>query len=142
MRYNQLGRTGLFVSELSLGTMTFGGGGSFWGAIGKLGQAEADGLLRQAIEAGINFVDTADVYSEGVALGLAERHGLARPVSLQAYYTIAGRDLEREIVPMLSSEGVGLMVWSPLAGGLLSGKYTRGVAAQAPRPPVDYQASS
>ena len=57
------------------------------------------------------------------AQGIAERRGLARIASLQAYYTVAGRDLEREIVPMLESEGVGLMVWSPLAGGLLSGKY-------------------
>ncbi|MEP6503673.1 MAG: aldo/keto reductase, partial [Betaproteobacteria bacterium] len=57
------------------------------------------------------------------ALGVAERLGLARFESLQAYYTVAGRDLEREIVPMLRSEGLGLMVWSPLAGGLLSGKY-------------------
>jgi aryl-alcohol dehydrogenase-like predicted oxidoreductase len=229
MKYNELGRTGLFVSELCLGTMTFGGGAGFWKAIGTLQQDGADGLLRQAHEAGINFVDTADVYSEGIseqitgqairnlgirreeivlatkvfgsmgdgpnargasrahitdgvkaslkrlqmdhidlyqihgfdsvtpieetlralddlvrqghvryvgvsnwaawhimkALGLAERHGLARPASLQAYYTIAGRDLEREIVPLLQSEGVGLMVWSPLAGGLLSGKYAR-----------------
>jgi aryl-alcohol dehydrogenase-like predicted oxidoreductase len=248
MKYNQLGRTGLFVSELCLGTMTFGGGSGFWRAIGRLGQDEADGLMRQAVEAGINFVDTADVYSEGAseeitgqairnlglarhdvvlatkvfgetgpgpnsrgasrahihdgaraslkrlgvdhidlyqihgfdsvtpieetiralddlvrqglvryvgvsnwaawqvmkALGLAERHGLARPVSLQAYYTVAGRDLEREIVPMLESEGVGLMVWSPLAGGLLSGKYTAGEkGAEGDRrtafnfPPVD-----
>ena len=248
MKYNQLGRTGLFVSELCLGTMTFGGGTGFWGAIGKLGQAEADALLRQATDAGINFIDTADVYSGGEserltgqairnlglarhdiilatkvfgetgpganargasrahlmdgvraslerlgtdhidlyqihgfdritpieetvralddlvrqglvryvgvsnwaawqimkALGLAERHGLARPISLQAYYTIAGRDLEREIVPLLTSEGVGLMVWSPLAGGLLSGKYTRGTpGAEEDRrtkfafPPVD-----
>ncbi len=60
------------------------------------------------------------------ALGIAERDGLARFESLQAYYTLAGRDLEREIVPMLRSETVGLMVWSPLAGGLLSGKYSRG----------------
>ena len=59
------------------------------------------------------------------ALGLSERLGLARFESLQAYYTVAGRDLERELVPMMRSEGVGLMVWSPLAGGLLSGKYTR-----------------
>ena len=59
------------------------------------------------------------------ALGISERLGLARFDSLQAYYTIAGRDLEREIVPMLQSEGLGLLVWSPLAGGLLSGKYTR-----------------
>ncbi len=60
------------------------------------------------------------------ALGLAERHGLARPVSVQAYYSIAGRDLERELAPMMRAEGVGLMVWSPLAGGFLSGKYSDG----------------
>jgi aryl-alcohol dehydrogenase-like predicted oxidoreductase len=59
------------------------------------------------------------------ALGISERLGLARFASLQAYYTIAGRDLERELVPMLQSEGLGLLVWSPLAGGLLSGKYSR-----------------
>ena len=59
------------------------------------------------------------------ALGLSERKGLEKFASLQAYYTVAGRDLEREVVPMLKSEGVGLMVWSPLAGGLLSGKYSR-----------------
>ena len=60
------------------------------------------------------------------ALGIAERRGFARIDTLQAYYTIAGRDLEREIVPMLTEEGVGLMVWSPLAGGLLSGKFGPG----------------
>jgi len=65
------------------------------------------------------------------ALGIAERLGLARFESLQAYYTIAGRDLERELVPMLESEGVGLLVWSPLAGGLLSGKYGRDSAGEA-----------
>ena len=227
MRNHPLGRTGLFVSELCLGTMTFGGGSGFWGQIGDLQQAEADRLVGQAVDAGINFIDTADVYGAGAseritgqalrnlklrrediviatkvfgetspgangrgasrahildgvkaslarlqldhidlyqihgfdpatpleetvraldqlvrgglvryvgvsnwaawqimkALGLAERLGLARFDSLQAYYTVAGRDLEREIVPMLRSEGVGLLVWSPLAGGLLSGKY-------------------
>ena len=66
------------------------------------------------------------------ALGISERLGLARFETLQAYYTIAGRDLERELVPMLQSEGVGLMVWSPLAGGFLSGKYGRD--AGRPRP--------
>jgi len=78
------------------------------------------------------------------ALGIAERLGLARFESLQAYYTIAGRDLERELVPMLQSEGVGLMVWSPLAGGFLSGKYGRAQQAEAGSrrtafdfPPVD-----
>ncbi len=59
------------------------------------------------------------------ALGISERQGLAKFSSLQAYYTLAGRDLEREIMPMLGSEGVGLLVWSPLAGGFLSGKYSR-----------------
>ncbi|MGI4856642.1 MAG: aldo/keto reductase, partial [Janthinobacterium lividum] len=59
------------------------------------------------------------------ALGISEHRGLARFESLQAYYTLAGRDLERELVPALQSEGLGLMVWSPLAGGLLSGKYSR-----------------
>lgn len=80
------------------------------------------------------------------ALGISERLGLARLESLQAYYTVAGRDLEREIVPMLRSENVGLMVWSPLAGGLLSGKYGRGRDQQGEQgsrrtnfdfPPVD-----
>ncbi|MGP1615355.1 MAG: aldo/keto reductase, partial [Pollutimonas bauzanensis] len=61
------------------------------------------------------------------ALGISERLGLARFESLQAYYTIAGRDLERELIPLLQSEDVGLLVWSPLAGGLLSGKYGRNV---------------
>jgi aryl-alcohol dehydrogenase-like predicted oxidoreductase len=61
----------------------------------------------------------------GKALGISEFKGLARFDTLQAYYSIAGRDLEREIVPLLESEKVGLLVWSPLAGGLLSGKFSR-----------------
>ncbi len=229
MRHNALGRTGLFVSELCLGTMTFGGGEGMWKQIGDLGQADAEKMIGQAIDGGINFIDTADVYSGGLseqvtgqalknlkvprenvvvatkvfgemgsganvrgstrshivdgvkaslkrlqldhidlyqlhgfdpatpieetlraldllvqhghvryigvsnwaawqiakALGISERLGLARFASLQAYYSVAGRDLERELIPMLQSEGVGLMVWSPLAGGLLSGKYGR-----------------
>ncbi|RZI95994.1 MAG: aldo/keto reductase [Variovorax sp.] len=248
MRHQVLGRTGLFVSELCLGTMTFGGGGGMWSQIGGVQQAEADALVGQAIDAGINFIDTADVYAGGLseeitgqalrnlkvprdevviatkvfgemgkgpnargasrshildgvkaslkrlqldhidlyqihgfdpatpidetlraldqlvrhghvryigvsnwaawqivkALGISERLGLARFESLQAYYTVAGRDLERELVPMLRSEGVGLMVWSPLAGGLLSGKYGRDQQAEAGSrrvsfdfPPVD-----
>jgi aryl-alcohol dehydrogenase-like predicted oxidoreductase len=248
MRYNKLGRTGLFVSELCLGTMTFGGGDDMWGKIGRLGQDEADALVRTAVEGGINFFDTANVYSGGrseeitgqairnlglkrdeivvatkgfgdtaqgpngrgasryhlidackaslkrlqldhvdlyqihgfdpatpieetlraldtlvqhghvryvgvsnwaawqvaKALGISERLGLQRFASLQAYYTVAGRDLEREIVPMLASEEVGLMVWSPLAGGFLSGKYDRadesktdGRRAQFDFPPID-----
>ncbi len=235
MRNLPLGRTGLFVSELCLGTMTFGGGDDLWGKIGTLQQADAERLVGQALDAGINFIDTADVYASGAseqitgqalknlkvpresvvvatkvfgetgpganargnsrnhtldgvkaslkrlqldhidlyqihgfdpatpieetvraldqlvrhgqvryvgvsnwaawqvvkALGIAERFGLARFESLQAYYTVAGRDLEREIVPMLRSEGLGLMVWSPLAGGLLSGKFAPGQAVEA-----------
>jgi aryl-alcohol dehydrogenase-like predicted oxidoreductase len=236
MRMTNLGRTGLFVSELCLGTMTFGGAeGTMWGHIGQLQRSEAESLMGQALDAGINFIDTADVYGAGAseqitgqamrnlkvardqvvvaskvfgetgpganmrgntrshildgvkaslkrlqldhidlyqihgfdaatpieetmraldqlvrhghvryigvsnwaawqivkALGISERLGLARFESLQAYYTVAGRDLERELVPMLRSEGLGLMVWSPLAGGLLSGKYGRDQSAQA-----------
>ena len=230
MRYNQLGRTGLFVSELCLGTMTFGGSGEVWSKIGSLQQAEVDRIVGDALAAGINFIDTADVYSFGAserllgqslrnlgvkrenvvlatkvfgmisdgpndrgasrghimdsvraslerlqtdhidlyqihgtdtvtpieetlralddltrqglvryvgvsnwqawrimkALGISERQGYARFETLQAYYTIAGRDLEREIVPLLTEEKLGLMVWSPLAGGLLSGKFGPG----------------
>ncbi len=248
MHMNTLGRTGLFVSELCLGTMTFGGGDGMWRKIGALEQGQAERLVGQAIDGGINFIDTADVYAEGLseritgqalrnlkvprddivvatkvygptgpgpnargntrahildgvkaslkrlqldhidlyqihgfdpatpieetvraldilvqhghvryvgvsnwaawqvakALGIAERLGLARFETLQAYYTIAGRDLERELVPMLRSEGLGLMVWSPLAGGLLSGKYRRedeasgeGRRARFDFPPVD-----
>ncbi|MDF7761279.1 aldo/keto reductase [Kosakonia cowanii] len=236
MRYKKLGNTGLFVSELCLGTMTFGGQEDMWGKIGQLQQAQAEALVGRALDAGINFIDTADVYSGGrseeitgqalknlkvprenvvvatkvfgetgtagvnsrgssrfhivqsvkaslkrlqldhidlyqlhgfdpatpmeetlcaldtlvqhghvryigvsnwaawqiaKALGISERLGLARFASLQAYYTIAGRDLERELLPMMQSENVGLMVWSPLAGGLLSGKYDRDGKAEA-----------
>jgi aryl-alcohol dehydrogenase-like predicted oxidoreductase len=76
------------------------------------------------------------------SLGVSENKGLERFASLQAYYSLAGRDLERDIVPMLTSEGMGLMVWSPLAGGFLSGKFTRDSAGEGRRatfdfPPVD-----
>ena len=59
------------------------------------------------------------------ALGISELRNFPRLDTLQAYYSIAGRDLEREIVPLLKDQGTGLLVWSPLAGGLLSGKYSR-----------------
>jgi len=230
MRYRQLGRTGLFVSEICLGTMTFGGQGGIWEAIGGLDQKAVDGLMARALAGGINFFDTADVYSMGVSeqllgqslknlgvkrsdvviatkvfgdmgpgpndrgasrghimdgvkaslerlatdhidlyqihgndivtpveetlralddlvseglvryvgcsnwagwkimksLGISDQRGWARFETVQAYYSIAGRDLEREIVPMMQDQGVGLMVWSPLAGGLLSGKFGPG----------------
>ncbi len=60
------------------------------------------------------------------ANGLAAQHGWSRLQTIQSYYSIAGRDLEREIVPMMADQKVGLMVWSPLAGGLLSGKFGPG----------------
>jgi aryl-alcohol dehydrogenase-like predicted oxidoreductase len=232
MKYNQLGRSGLFVSEICLGTMTFGGNADagIWKAMGGLGQDQVDGIVGRALDAGVNFFDTADVYSFGMseqrlgqalknlgvvrkdvviatkvlnqmgpkpndrgasrghimdsvhgslerlqidhidlyqihgddpvtpidetlralddltrqglvryvgvsnwaawkiarALGLSEAKGYARFETLQAYYSIAGRDLERELGPMLIEEKVGLMVWSPLAGGILSGKFGPG----------------
>jgi aryl-alcohol dehydrogenase-like predicted oxidoreductase len=229
MRYKTLGGTGLVVSEICLGTMTFGGGAGMWASIGNVDQKNADGIVARALDAGVNFIDTADVYSTGLseeitgramvnsgrkrtdivlatkaagafgpgpndrgasrghimdavkgslkrlgtdyidlyqihmfdrvtpieetvralddlvrqghvryvgvsnwpawammkAVGLADAKGWTRISTLQAYYTIANRDLEREIVPMITAEKVGLMVWSPLAGGLLSGKYDR-----------------
>ena len=229
MKYNQLGNTGLFVSEICLGAMTFGGQGMFK-VVGELDQKGATGLVSRSIEAGVNFFDTADVYSLGnserllgqafkdvgvkrsdvviatkcygrvgpgpndlgasrghimdaveqslerlqtdhidlyqihatdvaapveetmralddlvarglvryigcsnwqawrimKAQGLADHRGWARFETLQAYYSIAGRDLEREIVPLLVDQKIGLMVWSPLAGGLLSGKFGPG----------------
>ena len=64
MHYRLFGRTGLYVSELCLGTMTFGGKG-FWEAIGKLGAKEVEAIIGSALDAGVNFIDTADVYSEG-----------------------------------------------------------------------------
>lgn len=228
MKYNQLGDTGMFVSEICLGTMTFGGSG-FWKVVGDLDQSTSTGLVSRSLEAGVNFIDTADVYSEGKsetllgqalrdigvkrsdvviatkcygrvgkapndigasrghimdsisrslerlkldyvdlyqihatdsvtpveetmralddltrqgliryagvsnwqawkimkAQGVATQHGWARFETLQAYYSIAGRDLEREIVPLLNDQKIGLMVWSPLAGGLLSGKFSK-----------------
>ncbi len=227
MRYNLLGNTGLYVSELCLGAMTFGGGSGMWQAIGRLGEQESRALVSAAFDAGVNFIDTADVYSEGDSerlvgaalkainrpreqvvvatkvrgragagvnqvglsrahilssidgslrrLGLdhvdlyqihgfdpatpieetvralddvvrsgkarylgfsnlpawvashaitfAEENGLARFQSAQVYYSIAGRDIEREIAPMCQARRLAIMPWSPLAGGLLSGKF-------------------
>ena len=229
MKYNQLGNSGLFVSEICLGAMTFGGQGLFK-VVGELDQKGATGLVSRSIEAGVNFFDTADVYSMGnsekllgqafkdvgvkrsdvviatkcygrvgagpndlgasrghimdaveqslerlqtdhidlyqihgtdivspveetmralddlvsrglvryigcsnwqawrimKAQGIADQRGWTRFETLQAYYSIAGRDLEREIVPLLTDQKIGLMVWSPLAGGLLSGKFGPG----------------
>ena len=229
MRYNRLGQSGLVVSELCLGAMTFGNKPSGFFQH-DLDQEGSTALVRQALDAGVNFIDTANLYTAGQseefvggalralgvardqivvatkgmgpmgegpndagssryhllhqidaslarlgldhvdlyqihgwdpncemeealraledivrsgrsryvgvsnwaawqiakALGICERRGWDKFVSLQALYTAANRELERELVPLLRSEGLGLMVWSPLAGGLLSGKYAPG----------------
>src|SRR3546814_4109168 len=65
MRYKQLGDTGMFVSEVCLGTMTFGNSNSMWGSIAGLEQHEVNQIMERALAAGINFIDTADVYSIG-----------------------------------------------------------------------------
>src|SRR5258707_1089711 len=228
VEYATLGNTGLLVSKLCFGTMTFGDGRGTFKGISAVGQAAADELVKTAIDGGINFFDTADNYTEGEsekilgqslknlniarqdvviatkvysrvgpgrndigasrghimdgveaslrrlqtdhidlyqihgndsvtpveetlraldtlvqqgkvrylgcsnwqawkiakALGISELRDLARFDTLQAFYSIAGRDLEREIVPLLEFEKVGLLVFSPLAGGLLSGKFS------------------
>jgi aryl-alcohol dehydrogenase-like predicted oxidoreductase len=229
MRYNLLGQTGLYVSELCLGTMTYGGSDGIWAAMGGLQQEAVNAQVRTAFDAGINFIDTANVYSLGKseiltgqairdlglprdeliiatkatgsmdetpngrgqsryhlmnqidaslkrlqvdhidlyqlhgfdkltpfeeslsalndivrsgkvryiglcnmlawhvmkALGISRERNWVRFESVQAYYTLAGRDLEREVVPLLNDQKLGLMVWSPLAGGLLSSKFNR-----------------
>src|SRR5271168_4627297 len=227
VQYQQLGNTGVFVSRLCLGAMTFGGKGGIFEVIGGLPQHDVDTLVGNSLDAGVNFIDTANVYSMGEsetmlgkalgskrkdvvvatkvfgrmgkgpndvglsrlnilheaeasllrmhtdyidlyqihgfdpvtpfeealgaltdlvrqgkvryigcsnlaawqivkALGISAKEHLEKFVSLQAYYSLAGRDLEREIVPMLLDQKLGLLVWSPLAGGFLSGKFTRG----------------
>ena len=225
MQYQQLGDTGVFVSRLCLGAMTFGSGAGLYEVIAGMNQTETDEMVGHALDSGINFFDTANVYSEGsseVQLGKAlgarrkdvviatkvlgrmspgpngaglsrlhvieqaeaslERlntdyidlyqiHGfdaltpldetlrafnalvqqgkvryigcsnlsawqimkaraisaeqhLERFITVQAYYSLAGREVEREIVPMLNDQKMGLLPWSPLAGGLLTGKFT------------------
>jgi aryl-alcohol dehydrogenase-like predicted oxidoreductase len=230
MRMRKLGNTGLIVSEICLGTMTFGGESQgIWAAIGQLDQDAVTAIMRTAIERGVNFIDTANVYHAGrsevltgqalktlgvardsivvatkvlgrmgpgpnqaglsrahilhavdqsltrlqldyidlyqihgrdpvtpleetlgalndcvragkvryiglcnlsaweitKALWISQREGFARFESVQAYYTLAGRDLEREIVPLARDQNLAILPWSPLAGGLLSGKFTR-----------------
>jgi aryl-alcohol dehydrogenase-like predicted oxidoreductase len=228
MKYNILGNTGVLVSELCFGAMTFGGKG-YWEAVGKLVQEEATELIKLSLDNGINFIDTANAYSEGLseeilgkafkalginrqqivlatkvrlrmgpganqvgltrlhimdsvndslrrldtdhidllyihgvdpvtpleetmrgledvvrmgkvryigisnhsawrvakANGIADSMGWNKFVATQNYYSIASRDIEREIIPMAVSENISVMPWSPLAGGFLSGKYTR-----------------
>src|SRR2546428_494382 len=139
MRYRRFGRTGLFVSELCLGTMTFSGKG-FWAAIGTLGGSEAEALVDAALDAGVNFIDTAvgfcnlPAWLAMKALAHADARGLARFVSAQMYCSLAGRDIEREVVPLARDERLAILPWSPLAGGLLSGKYNVGKPGTRGRP--------
>jgi aryl-alcohol dehydrogenase-like predicted oxidoreductase len=244
MKYNLLGNTGLLVSELCLGTMTFGG----WEVIGALDQNAATTLVNRALDAGINLFDTADAYSHGQAevmlgkalgarrsdvviatkvrletgpgpnqaglsrshileavegslkrlntdyidlyqthlndsytpieetlralddlvragkvryigcsnihawqvmkaLGVSERRGWERFVSFQGNYTLVERGMERELIPLLKDQRLGLLVWSPLSGGLLSGKFSRNASPEGSRrasfdfPPVNKEAA-
>lgn len=244
MKYRVLADTGVFVSELCLGAMTFGGRGQMWETIGGLDQKAVDEMVGRALDAGINFIDTADVYSTGEsetmlgkalkgrrsdvvlatkvrgrmgegpndvglsrlhiteaveaslkrlgtdyidlyqihrsdpltdiedtlralddlvrqgkvryvgcsnlmawqlmkALAISRSEGLGRFKCTQSYYSLAGRELEKEMIPLLKDQGVGLLVWSPLAGGFLSGKFTRdkevaeGRRASFDFPPID-----
>jgi aryl-alcohol dehydrogenase-like predicted oxidoreductase len=132
MRYRQLGASGLRISALTMGTMTFGGKGEF-ARIGSTDVDEARRQIDQCLEAGINLIDTANAYSAGLseeivgqALGVADRHGLPRFVSQQIHYTLQAREAEYELVPISIDQALGILVWSPLAGGLLTGKYRRG----------------
>ncbi len=228
MKYNYFGHTGLVVSELCFGTMTFGGEG-YWKAIGALDQDAATSLVKTSIDAGINFFDTANVYSYGQsetllgeavktigidrnelviatkvrgrmgegqnnvglsrahifssvdaslkrlgmdhidilyvhgvdpftpveaivrslndivntgkvryvsvcnwpawmvmqAIGIAAKNGWHQFEGMQYFYSLAGRDIEREIIPLALDQKLAVMPWSPLAGGFMSGKYTR-----------------
>jgi aryl-alcohol dehydrogenase-like predicted oxidoreductase len=230
MKYNYLSETGLAVSELCFGTMTFGGVG-YWENIGSLKQDAVNELMKVVIDSGINFIDTANVYSLGEserllgqslkdlginrnnlviatkvrgrmgedvnyvglsrfnifrsvdeslqrlkidhidilyvhgfdsytpveeimhslndivlsgkvryiavcnwpawvvmkALGIAEKNNWNKFVGMQYFYSLACRDIEREIVPLAQDRHLGIMPWSPLAGGFLSGKYTRNI---------------
>lgn len=226
MQYTTLGHTGLVVSRLAFGAMTFGEGQLVPGVTNKIDQPIADQMVDRALEAGINLFDTADAYTNGQSeimlgkalgdrrhqaiiatkvgfrtgnaitdtglsyrhilasaeaslkrlgtdyidlyqihipdpltppeetvralddlvrrglvryvgfcnlpawkaarwLGIQEHHGYARFVGAQVYYSLLGRDLEHEVVPFVEDAGIGILVWSPLAGGFLSGKYTR-----------------
>jgi len=228
MKYNFLGNTGVVVSEICFGTMTFGGSG-IWSNIGRTQQTEVNNLMKVVVDSGINFIDTANVYSYGEsekllgqsikdvglnrnelviatkvrgrmgegknyvglsrfhifqsvdeslqrlqldhidmlyvhgvdpktpieetvralndivltgkvryiavcnwpawmvmkAIGIAEKHGWNKFIGLQYYYSLSSRDIEREILPLAADQNLAVMPWSPLAGGFLSGKYTR-----------------
>ncbi len=244
MNYRLLADTGVYVSELCLGAMTFGGRGQMWEVIGGIDQPEVDAIVHRALDAGVNFIDTADVYAAGEsetmvgkaiagrrqdvvlatkvrgrmgktpnavglsrlhileaveaslrrlgtdyidlyqihrfdaltnledtlralddlvragkvryigcsnltawqlmkALGISREHKLEHFRCTQSYYSLAGRELEREMKPLLKDQGLGLLVWIPLAGGLLSGNVTKdgtdatGRRASFDFPPID-----
>ena len=229
MRYKKLGNTGLIVSEMCLGAMTFGSGDGMWATVAGVSQDNVTGIIKSAFDKGINFIDTADFYSNGrseevtghalkqlgfardsyvlatkvllrmgaghnqiglsryhimanidaslkrlqvdhidlyqihgrdpftpleetldalddcvragkvrylglcnlssweimKSLWISDKRNLARFESLQMYYSLAGRDIEREIVPLAKDQNLAILPWSPLAGGFLSGKYSR-----------------
>lgn len=226
MQYTRLGNTGLIVSRFAFGSMTFGSGEGAFGSVYKVDQATANDLVAHALDAGVNFFNTADAYANGQsetmlgqalgkrrqdvviatkvgnrmsealldqglsrqhilasvqaslkrlntdyidvylvhrldpytpieetlealdaivrqgmvryigfsnwptwlaakAVGLQREHHWAQFRAAEMYYSLVGRDLEHEMVPFVEDAGIGLTVWSPLAGGFLTGKYTR-----------------
>jgi aryl-alcohol dehydrogenase-like predicted oxidoreductase len=247
MRYRKLGNTGLIVSEMCLGAMTFGSGEGMWATVAGVSQDNVTDLIKSAFDRGINFIDTADFYSNGrsevvtgnalkvlgqprdsfvlatkvllrmgpghnqiglsryhimenidaslkrlqvdhidlyqihgrdpftpleetldalddcvragkvryiglcnlsaweitKSLWISDKRNLTRFESLQMYYSLAGRDIEREIVPLAKDQNLAILPWSPLAGGLLSGKFSRDSSPEGARratldfPPVD-----
>ncbi len=124
MRHRPLGRTGLFVSELCLGTMTFGGTEGMWAKIGELQQADAERLVGQALDAGINFIDTADVYSGG------------------ASEQITGQALKNLKVPrdqlVVATKVFGETATGPNARGLTRSHILDGVKASLKRMQLDH----
>lgn len=140
MDYRQLGRSRLRVSSLTLGTMGFGGGRPFK-PVGELGADDARRQFDLCLDQGVNLIDTANMYSAGRseeivgealegrrALGVSDARGYQPFAAQQIHYTPQAREAEFELVPAGIDQGVGTLVWSPLAGGLLSGKYRRGKA--------------
>ncbi|AFL52919.1 aryl-alcohol dehydrogenase-like predicted oxidoreductase [Sinorhizobium fredii] len=234
MEYRQLGRSGLKISTITMGTMTIGGGGNF-AKVGNVGVEEARRYVDLCLDAGVNLIDTADIYSTGTceeilgevlggkrkngvlvatkarfsmgpgpndgglsrqhlisaceaslnrlktdvidlyqvhewdgqtpleetmealdalvrqgkvryigcsnysgwhimkALGISALEHRQRFVSQQIHYTLEAREAEYELVPIAIDQGLGILVWSPLAGGLLSGKHRRGQAPEGTR---------
>ena len=140
MRYRPLGRTGQYVSEICLGAMTFDGGAGFWRAIGTLDQAASTKLVARALEAGVNFIDTANVYSEGqseVQVGQALRDlGVKREDVIIATKVRARMETLRSPTSQASSPGMCCMPLSWMRCGDPSAIRTRMAAKEAAKGPL------